>query len=200
MEIPLPEGHLEVIRGFRQFSGKMSSEEKVNWTFLFHIWVSWTGVENRSDGLVGTLVKRVLECTGDTSVTSSLGSLGQDDPLGLSLILWNMRKLEMMPSNLLSNSAGKWCHLRVGSFSGNHGSPSSWRKIFNNLLVASLAFDSKTQSWSLSLIIRWTERMRKRKISQSPFPLFWWGFFSLTFPSGSQITHLVSESLSWCII
>lgn len=40
---------------------------------------------------MGTLVKRVLECTSDTSVTSSLGSLGQDNPLGFSLILWNMK-------------------------------------------------------------------------------------------------------------
>lgn len=32
---------------------------------------------------------------------------------------------------------------------------------------------------------------------EDPNPPFFWCYFSLTFPSGSQITHLVSERLSW---
>lgn len=37
---------------------------------------------------------------------------------------------------------------------------------------------------------------RKKDIQKPPFLVV----FSLTFPSGSKITHLVSERLSWCII
>lgn len=73
MEIPLWEDHLEVIREFRKFSGKMN---------LLVSYISQKpGVENRSDDLVDTLVGRGLECTCHTHPsTNSLSGLGQDNP------------------------------------------------------------------------------------------------------------------------
>ena len=35
----VPEGHLEVIKGFSPFSGKMRSEEKEDRNLLFRMWI-----------------------------------------------------------------------------------------------------------------------------------------------------------------
>lgn len=72
----------------------------------------------------------------------------------------------------------------------------------NNLLFTSLEFGSQTE---LTVVINHKKRdgedeEKEKNTSRRPPPLSGVFFFSLTSPSGSQITHLVSERLSWCII
>lgn len=54
--------------------------------------------------------------------------------------------------------------------------------------------------WTVVINHEKIDREDEEKEERHPEAPRFGGFFSLTFPSGSQITYLVSERLSWCII